>query len=373
MQLSEQVAPITLPTPSRPVRRLYVLDGLRVVAALSVVLFHYTATNEAWGKNTKAVFPHFHSFSQYGWIGVELFFLISGFVICMSTWGRSLGDFAVSRIGRLYPGYWIAVLATAAVITLWPTYRSVQNWTQVMTNLTMLQHGMGVRDIDGAYWTLFAELKFYVLFAIVVARGVTYRGCVLFCAVWTLAGIVDYTVDIPVLDMWTMPLYSPYFVAGIAFYLMYRFKPTAVLWAIVGLSFFLGEQNMAKRVKFNGPSEHHVASVWPAQVLLALCFLLMALVALRKLDRVQWGWLTTAGALTYPMYLLHENIGLTCVALLRDRYPAHVLVAVLIVVLAVLSYLMYRFGERPLGKWLRGALRKGMDEIRENSPAVRGR
>lgn len=368
MQLSEQVASSGRRTSSlRPVERLYVLDGLRVVAALLVVLFHYTAVDEPWGKRTDTVFSGFYVFSQYGWIGVELFFLISGFVICMSTWGRPLGDFAISRVSRLYPAYWIAVSATAAVMAIWPVYRRVESFTQVMTNLTMLQHGMGVRDIDGAYWTLFAELKFYVLFALVVAWGVTYKRCVLFCALWTLLGVVDYTSGGDLLDMWAMPLYSPYFVAGIAFYLMYRFKPTAILWAIVGLSFLLGEHNIEKRVHFSASPGRHSVGVWPAQLMLALFFLIMAFVALRKLDHVRWAWLTTAGAVTYPLYLLHENIGLTFVTILRDQCPAPALAAGIAVAIAAISYLLHRYAERPLGKRLRVSLRRGMEEIRENS------
>ncbi|MER5569047.1 acyltransferase [Streptomyces goshikiensis] len=344
--------------------RLYVLDGLRVIAALSVVLFHFTSIDEAWGQSAAHVFPTLHHFSQYGWIGVELFFLISGFVICMSTWGRSLGDFAISRVSRLYPAYWIGVLATAAVISLWPVYRNVDSFNQLLINLTMLQHGMGVSDIDGSYWTLFTELKFYLLFAIVVARGVTYRRCVLFCAIWTVVGIVSYTVDNPLLDMWAMPLYAPYFTAGIGFYLMYRFKPTAVLWGIVLLSLLLGQHSVAKRVEFNIPSPGHPVPVWPAQVLVLLCFVVMALVALGKLNGIRWGWLTTAGALTYPLYLLHENIGLTVITLLRGHVPALALAGGTLVLITLLSYVVHRTAERPLSKALRGSLRKGVEDIR---------
>ncbi len=102
----------------RSAPRLYVLDGLRLVAALMVVLFHYVALYGGWENNPRAVFPSLHGYARYGWLGVEVFFLISGFVICMSTWGRSLGDFVVSRVSRIYPAYWVAVLLTAAVVTV---------------------------------------------------------------------------------------------------------------------------------------------------------------------------------------------------------------------------------------------------------------
>lgn len=113
------------------------------------------------------MFPTAFPFAAYGWLGVELFFLISGFVICMSCWGRSVGDFFTSRVTRLYPAYWFAVLATTAVLLLIPGGQKPLPWPDVLTNLTMLQEPLGVRMVDGVYWTLFAELRFYLLFALV--------------------------------------------------------------------------------------------------------------------------------------------------------------------------------------------------------------
>ncbi|WKK26519.1 acyltransferase [Streptomyces olivoreticuli] len=348
----------------QPAPRLYVLDGLRIIAALMVVLFHYVALRGGWGRDTREIFPHLSLITRYGWTGVEIFFLISGFVICMSTWGRTLGDFVVSRASRIYPAYWVAVFLTASVVTLWPQVRQVQNWDAVLTNLTMLQTGVGVWDVDGVYWTLFIELKFYVLFAVVVATGVTYRKCVLFCGIWTVAAVTSSSVDSKVLDMWAMPLYAPYFIAGIAFYLMYRYKPTALLWGIVAMSLLLAEHHVPRRVADNSS---HTIPTWPASLIIFVAFVLMALIALGKLNRVQWRWLSTAGALTYPVYLIHQYIGMTVIYALRDRIPAHVLVPGLIAVMLGAAWLLHKYVERPLGKRLRKGLLKGMDEMRRNS------
>ncbi|MEV4744641.1 acyltransferase [Streptomyces sp. NPDC049555] len=344
------------------------LDGMRLVAALTVVVYHYTAMGDAWAGRARTIFPTLHKVSQYGWIGVEFFFLISGFVICMSSWGRSVGDFVVSRAARLYPAYWAAVLISAAVISIWPAVQHIDNWAQVALNLTMLQHGMKIPDVDLVYWTLFTELKFYLLFALlVVARGVSYRNCVVFCCLWTVAGIADYTAPSALLDMWSMPVYSPYFVAGIAFYLMYRFKPTAVLTGIVLVSFLLAEHQIVKRVGFNLIEENRPIPVWPAQLIVALAFGFMALLALGAFDRIQWRWLTTAGALTYPLYLLHNAIGWTVIRNLRHKVPALPLVVGTVLAMMVLAYLLHRLVERPLGPRLRQWLRNGVEEIRSHS------
>ncbi|WP_217197767.1 acyltransferase family protein [Streptomyces buecherae] len=351
----------------RSAPRLYVLDGLRLVAALMVVLFHYVALYGGWENNPRAVFPSLHAYARYGWLGVEVFFLISGFVICMSTWGRSLGDFVVSRVSRIYPAYWVAVLLTAAVVTVWPQVRSVAGWGEVVTNLTMLQEGLGVSDVDGVYWTLFIELKFYALFAVVVATGVTYRKCVMFCGIWTAAAVIAPTADNTLLDMWAMPLYSPYFVAGIAFYLMHRFRPTALLWGIVLFSMLLAHHHLGERITDNLADPEQPIAHWPAHLIVVLAFGAMALIALGAFDRVRWRWLATAGALTYPLYLVHMYIGLTMIHWLRGLLPAPYIVLTVVVVMLLAAYALHRCVERPLGAWLRGAMRRGIDDMRRHS------
>ncbi|MEU1377687.1 acyltransferase [Streptomyces triculaminicus] len=342
------------------------MDALRLVAALMVVAFHYTALKGGWGRSPKEVFPDLEIVTRYGWTGVEVFFLISGFVICMSTWGRTLGDFVVSRVTRIYPAYWVAIFLTAGVVALWPQVRTVKNWDVVLTNLTMLQQGMGVWDVDGVYWTLFAELKFYVLFAVVVATGVTYRKCVLFCGVWTVAAVTAPSVDNEMLSLWAMPLFAPYFIAGIAFYLIHRFKPTALLWGIVIMSLLLALHSVPKRVHDNAEG---VIPTWPATLIVFIAFGLMALISTGAFDRVQWRWLATAGALTYPLYLLHQYIGMTIIYALRERVTSGWLVSGLMVVMLGAAYVMHRCVERPLGKRLRSALQKGMEEMRRHSVA----
>jgi peptidoglycan/LPS O-acetylase OafA/YrhL len=95
--------------------RAAALDGLRLIAALSVAVFHFV---DAW--SVDGYHSHLHFFptmarpAAYGFLGVDLFFIISGFVICMSGWGRSVADFAASRVARLFPAYWFAILATTA-------------------------------------------------------------------------------------------------------------------------------------------------------------------------------------------------------------------------------------------------------------------
>jgi peptidoglycan/LPS O-acetylase OafA/YrhL len=342
--------------PARRGGRLRVLDGLRLFAALAVVGWHLTAAPTAGWAGLP--FGALTAATRYGWLGVELFFLISGFVICMSGWGRSVGDFAASRVARLYPAYWFAVLLAAVVLTA-ATARGVGGsdehavtLSQLAANLTMLQNPLGVADIDPSYWTLAVELRFYLLFAIVLAIGVTYRRVVYFCVVWLAVSV--FVSGQPWLAWLISAENVPYFVAGMALFLIHRFGATPLLWAIVTVSWLLALYRLDSHL---GATLHdHSAPTWlPAAAAVTGCFGVMILVATGRLDRVDWPWLVTAGALTYPLYLVHQSLGVTVISRLHGVLPAWLLLAGLIGALLGLAWLIHRFVERPLAARMKRA------------------
>ncbi|MGW2814980.1 acyltransferase family protein [Streptomyces sp. NPDC001415] len=356
----------------RPVPRLAALDGLRLVAALMVVCYHYLALSRSWGHNPVTVFPTLHRFAEFGWLGVEVFFLVSGFVICMSVWGRGLGDFAVSRISRLFPAYWVAVPLTALVVKKWPEVTSIRGWDDVIVNLTMLQAGNNTRNVDDVYWTLFVELKFYVLMAIVVLCGVTYRNLLIFCGVWTVAAALAPSLGFPALAAFAMPQYAPFFIAGIAFYLMRRFGSNALLWGIVLFQLLLAQRYIDYRMASNlgHVAAEHLPS-WPVRLIIIAGFAMVGAIALGVFDRVQWRWLCTAGAITYPLYLIHMFIGMTLIHHFRDRLPAPVLVVSVVALMMATAWLIHRYVERPAGQWIRASMKRGIEDVRLNTPARR--
>ncbi len=127
-------------TPGRP-PRLTLLDGLRFLAALAVVGYHFTGLKTTvWGLPTMAAFPHLHEVTRYGYLGVDLFFFISGFVILMTAWGRELPAYVGSRVARLFPGYWAGVLLTGGLLLATSGVAGKEvTIPQVITNLSMLQ------------------------------------------------------------------------------------------------------------------------------------------------------------------------------------------------------------------------------------------
>ncbi len=345
--------------------RLVALDGLRFAAALMVVCYHYVAQGTtAWQHPTSQLFPTLHLPASYGFFGVELFFLISGFVICMSSWNRGLGDFFVSRAVRLYPAYWLAVLATSAFITLWPVIGKHLAPGQVLVNLTMFHSAMGVPSVDPVYWTLWAELRFYLLFALVVWRGVNYRNVVMFCTLWTVGSLLAASSREQTLLVVFQPEFSPYFIAGVAMYLMHRFKPTILLWAILAVSWLFAEYRIIDRLHGTDPYVGRHLHWWPAAVLITLFFLLVLAVARGWLSWVRGAWITVLGTMTYPLYLLHEVVGWSTIRLLHPYVPTRLLLVGTILAMMLLAWLVHRFVERPLAPLLKRGLRRGVEEAR---------
>ncbi|MEU8873058.1 acyltransferase [Streptomyces javensis] len=334
--------------------RLRALDGLRLLAALMVAAYHYGGRDgeitQAWGSSPRAQFPTLSSYFAYGCLGVQIFFVISGFVICMSGWGRPLRSFFASRVSRLYPAYWVAIILVTGVFALpWVAYKAVSP-SDALVNLTMLQQPLGVDRVLGVCWTLWAELRFYALFALfVVLPGATRHRVVLFCAVWTLGSAFAEASDLPLLDVVLMPEYSSYFIGGMGIYLLHRFGHDALAWGIIGISFLIG-QHYAIRELWH-PANIDAFSYRSATGIIAVVafgYVAVTLIALGKLNRANWRWLTVAGALTYPFYLVHEHLGWVVVWVLHQKLgiPSYGTFALTVLVMLGLAWLLYRFIEQ---------------------------
>ncbi|WP_052863814.1 acyltransferase family protein [Streptomyces niger] len=357
-------APVPLRAVGPP--RLRALDGLRLLAALMVAAYHYGGRDgeisDAWGGSPTHQFPTASQFFAYGCLGVQIFFVISGFVICMSGWGRPLRAFFASRVSRLFPAYWAAVILVTAVFALpWVAYEAVSP-TDALTNLTMLQMPLGVDRVLGVCWTLWAEMRFYALFALcVVLPGATRGRVVMFCAGWTLAAVVAEAANNSVLDIVLMPEYAPFFIGGIGFYLIHRYGPRDTTgWAIVAVSWLLGQHYAVTRLWHAAdlPNAFSYRSSFGIIAVVTVGYLLVAAVALGKLRWANWRWLTVAGALTYPFYLIHEHLGWVTVHWLHVTLglPAAATLPLTVTLMLALAWCLYRFIERPLTPRLKRSL-----------------
>ncbi|RFS83642.1 acyltransferase [Actinomadura spongiicola] len=354
-------------TPVPPTeRRLRELDMLRFLAALLVMLHHFVPRLGGWGVENHHYMPGIAQIAHFGTLGVDLFFLVSGFVILMSAWGRGVGDFAVSRVVRIFPGYWFGV--TLALVGFLVVGAAPLNSPDAIrpypSNLTMLHPGLGVPHMEIVYWTLWLELHFYVLIAFLVWRGITYERCVAFMVGWIVLGVFAQEADFTPLTIALMPSWAPYFVAGMAYFLIHRFGSNLLLWLIVAGCWALAVPyriaSVTKELAWPG--------VWDAVVTggVTFLFLIMAMVATHQFDMVSWRGFTLLGALTYPLYLVHETVARTLAHFIGSALGRWALLGVFCAVALPTAYLVHRFVEEPAQRLLRPRLKAGLVRLRQS-------
>lgn len=144
------------------------LDLIRFLSAVLVVLFHvYAFAGDApsWPvASSEAPLSWLEPVGWAGWIGVQIFFVISGFVIAASAQASSAGIFLKKRAIRLLPALWISALLAVVVRALWgePLAELLPSF---LRTLVLSPKGP---YIDGVVWTLVVEAAFYVSTAVVV-------------------------------------------------------------------------------------------------------------------------------------------------------------------------------------------------------------
>lgn len=164
-------------------KRYASIQVLRALAALGVVAFH-TAGNVGTYGWTSHLFPHF---SRYGELGVDVFFVISGFVIALVTYGEPQGlqaarKFMAARISRIVPLYWVLTAVFVALLAVVPSafgHARLNLWHVVTSFLFLPSINWAgiIAPVINVGWTLNYEAWFYVVFA--AAMCVTRRPLIL--------------------------------------------------------------------------------------------------------------------------------------------------------------------------------------------------
>lgn len=289
--------------------RFYEIDLLRFLAALSVMLFHYTFRGFAADDMSPLEFPFLGQLFKYGSLGVDLFFIISGFVILLTAQNRDAVSFTISRMTRIYPAFWFSVCLTAAVIYLFGEGIFTIELKQLLINLTMIHGAFGVKSVDGVYWSLLVEIKFYFLiFLLIIFKQIPFIKYYLYG--WLAVSFYNFFYPLSgAAAFFLIPDWSAYFIAGAAFYLIRSQGPSIDKYLLILLSYILSIMHALAGIP--GAIEHF-QSDFSAPVLVSIItsfYVIFLLISARKLHVVNKPYFTILGALTYPLYLVHQNIG----------------------------------------------------------------
>jgi peptidoglycan/LPS O-acetylase OafA/YrhL len=337
--------------------RLDELDALRGIAALSVLLFHYA-------NQFQQTYHHLGRFSfsfEVGKYGVELFFVISGFVIFWTLdRTRRAGDFVVHRFARLYPTYWASLAITAGLVAIAGLPNQRVGSFDLLMNVTMFPDFLSAKAVDGSYWTLQIELFFYAQMLCWYALGVLRRirwviaAWLLLAAAYAIAHRLDAPLSYTFQEL-LIVRYAHCFSVGI---LMYRMREA-------------GGATLADWLLLAGA---HVVSwlTWgPAEaIVLGICTTLFLLMNAGRLGVLSWRPLLFLGGISYTLYLLHQEIGYILIAALEKTGLKPVpSILVTTAMMIVLAWLLSRYVERPANRLLRALY----ERWRGRAPVADGR
>ncbi|WAC11351.1 acyltransferase family protein [Dyadobacter pollutisoli] len=341
--------------------RLHELDALRGISAFSVMLFHFTIN-----ANKQKLGWAFNS----GVTGVDIFFMISGFVVFLSISKiKNWQDFVVKRFARLYPAFWSCLLITVSFVLLFEPENI--NAFSVLANATMVPSYFSVEDLDGSYWTLVIELTFYFWILIIhIFKGINRIEYIGFFTIWAVIAFHEFTLFYPnsylsVTQKVQLVNHFPLFYSGILFYNM-KNKPNwqryiPLILCSLFASFYLHDK---------GGRSQYIVSAHLHYLLITLFHLIFALFCLDKLRFLKFPPLLFLGKISYCLYLIHQYVGLRLISTFTDDFRINIYfsLSLSITICISIAYLVNRFVEKPCNRLIRNYYsKKFADNIRENN------
>jgi peptidoglycan/LPS O-acetylase OafA/YrhL len=328
------------------------IQYLRGIAALLVLLHHVAWKNEQHGENLLG-------WLRIGEAGVDIFFVVSGFVMCHATRdpGLRVGDFVRHRIIRVIPLYWLMTCIALAVFLVMPErVNSSGGETDVLASFLLL-------PTDGKYlvqvgWTLAYEFYFYLLFSVgLLFERRTGRGLVV-AAIVALVAIGQLGPHGVVWGFLTSNLLLE-FAAGMLLYSLFETRthlPPLAACALIALGIaILAGCNEVGGVGFL--SSMRAFDYGAAAVLIVGGVVMLE----RRVAGRRSRFLEMLGDSSYSLYLSHVFVlggfALVLGGLERMGTLASLLMVPAMAAAAVaVAYACYRWVERPMTKALRGAL-----------------
>ena len=306
--------------------RNFAIDNIRALAAISVCLYHYTyRINDLYDLNLSI------DIFKFGYLGVELFFILSGYLMLGSITKYSPVQFFKKRFNRIYPTFFVSVIFTSIITLIFSKHSRVDlSLIQLISNLTFLNIPLKIDSIDGVYWTLFIEVLFYfLLFALAFFQKVTKIK----------DKIVELIIFISLIGsgFW---LLNPGYLSKIflIFGYLYLF--------IIGI--LIKTKKYPFYIRLISVAIFLLCYSLYSNVLIEELFIIIAsILAIILIDlnilNIKNSWLSNFGRISYPFYLIHQNIGYFIILLLPMEEFITIPIAILLITL--ISYILNRYVE----------------------------
>jgi peptidoglycan/LPS O-acetylase OafA/YrhL len=337
--------------------RIAALDVLRGFAAVAVMLHHHAQYYDVLYPGRVPLPINLGA----GHFGVELFFIISGFVILMTIERKNgVREFATSRVARLLPAFLAALVIATAIRTLWPApLLDTPTLAQFLANLTMAPSLLGQTGMDMPYWTLTYELIFYLGMAMILMLGLVQRVEWLGLLAVAVSGLFVLTIDVKLHYRTSIVLlvyYSNFFLIGICLYRIHARQARWITW--LALACAIG-------VTALGGGERSFGTPGSVYLPLTIAFTALVWFAVGRHGKwLAWRPLVFLGEISYPLYLIHVVLGFAIIrwsiALGWSTIAGIVAAGVACLIVATL---LHYFVELPGGRRVRATLKRRQPDI----------
>jgi peptidoglycan/LPS O-acetylase OafA/YrhL len=348
------------------------LDAVRFFAAFWVMNFHYLFNQTGdleW--------------YRYGNLGVQLFFIISGFVIVQSLNGKSLKEFAINRFLRLFPLFWILCTSTYILTLIIPNTATV-NFTEYLRSMTMfgdLFNGIVgyTRLIDPSYWTLTVELIFYICIG-TFTHFFSYRNIRYFFGFWLVLSAtafllrIDHNFYVKLL----LVRHASYFAFGGALLLISTRQAKNILEKYFDWILLIVSAIFAIYIHPRSLEPYYIVNLLDIKIitLLHIIFFITIPILVYLSSYIKNVYLirffAVLGGITYPLYLLHQKIGNATINFVISNYDkvswSHLSIGFEVVIICI-AYLVY-IEDKKLRTWLRIKLFKDSSNPKISSNIV---
>ncbi len=334
-----------------------------------------------------SVFSPLEALSSFGWIGVQIFFVISGFVIAMTAERASAASFLKSRVLRLAPGVWICATIGVAALAI-AGVPSAMLEKQFLNSALFAPFGPWAA---GAYWTLFIEIIFYSLILALLAFDrfrqielVTVLLGLFSTSFWIAYVALNLGPGNIVFDIVSkfarhrfgeilMLQYGSFFALGTMLWLTLTKNVTRTRIAFIVLFTATCVVEIVDKSEATATYLNRglTAETWAAPLSAWLIAMTILILSVKYNERMHDAvgsrapFVRRLGLSTYPLYLIHDPVGAVALGLLlRASAPPYLALALVLGLLVTLSIML----DRP-EQWLRRATRSAFAKLKD--PAVK--
>ena len=328
-------------------KRLDYLDLLRVLALGSVITFHYLFNGISKRTVDSVSLTPFSQVAKYGYLGVELFFLISGFVILYSTQNRTALEFVKKRFLRLFPMFWLGLI-TIFLITNLPIWENKgPDFGKFLWNLTMIPTAFGSEWLDGAHWFLMRELQFYLVVVIALALGLGKRLPQIF-PWWAIVICIWNLFDFPRFEIWYFSGYFALLTGGAIIFSIREWGITKLRAAGLLAAYICAVDTRISKSVSLGEIRNTSYNKYVIGLIVTAAFLLILATLSSRVSNFSFKWAAIAGAITYPLFLIHGRLGLLTLQNLGSDSNKFFLYPAILIAAIILAYGLFRLEKKLL-------------------------